>query len=106
MAERRSVLLLNGPNLNLLGTREPEIYGATTLAEIVEACAAKAGALGLALEARQSNHEGTLIEVYGPRTAGFDLPIVRGPEGVRGGFPSFLSNGMSRVGLPYEALAK
>ncbi len=61
MAERRSVLLLNGPNLNLLGTREPEIYGATTLAEIVEACSGKAAALGLTLEARQSNHEGELV---------------------------------------------
>jgi len=54
-------LLLNGPNLNLLGTREPEVYGSTTLAEIEAACAERAGALGLTLEARQSNHEGELV---------------------------------------------
>lgn len=61
MADQRSVLLLNGPNLNLLGKREPEIYGATTLAEVEDACAEKARSLGLALDARQSNHEGELV---------------------------------------------
>ncbi len=61
MAERHSVLLLNGPNLNLLGKREPEIYGATTLPEIEAAAAEQAAALGLTLEARQSNHEGELV---------------------------------------------
>jgi 3-dehydroquinate dehydratase-2 len=61
LADARSVLLLNGPNLNLLGTREPDVYGSTTLAEIEAACAERAGALGLTLEARQSNHEGELV---------------------------------------------
>ena len=61
MADARSVLLLNGPNLNLLGMREPDVYGSTTLAEIEAACAERAGALGLTLEARQSNHEGELV---------------------------------------------
>ncbi|MEQ9259897.1 MAG: type II 3-dehydroquinate dehydratase [Roseovarius sp.] len=58
-----SVLVLNGPNLNLLGQRQPEIYGATTLAEIEEICAAKATSLGLGLEFRQSNGEGALVEI-------------------------------------------
>ena len=56
------ILLLNGPNLNLLGTREPEIYGTDTLAECVADATAAAIAAGYALEHLQSNHEGELIE--------------------------------------------
>lgn len=57
-----SILVLNGPNLNLLGTRQPEVYGATTLAEIEAACHAEAGALGIGLAFEQSNHEGAMVE--------------------------------------------
>ncbi len=56
------VLLLNGPNLNLLGEREPDRYGRATLPEVEAACAALAAELGLELEAHQSNHEGALID--------------------------------------------
>jgi 3-dehydroquinate dehydratase-2 len=56
------VFVLNGPNLNLLGTREPPIYGAQTLADIERACAPIAQDLGLSLSWRQSNHEGQLID--------------------------------------------
>ena len=57
-----TVFILNGPNLNLLGSREPEIYGADTLADIEKACASQAGSLGLKTEFRQSNHEGVLVD--------------------------------------------
>ena len=57
-----TLLLLNGPNLNLLGTREPAVYGATTLADVEAQCRATAQHLGFELEAFQSNHEGALID--------------------------------------------
>jgi len=56
-----SILILNGPNLNLLGRREPGIYGHTTLADIESMCVAEGERLGLAVECRQSNHEGQLV---------------------------------------------
>ena len=57
-----SVLILNGPNLNLLGTRQPEIYGSTTLADIEAACIEKSHALGIQIAFEQSNHEGEMID--------------------------------------------
>ena len=57
------ILILNGPNLNLLGTRQPETYGTTTLADIETMCAKEATRLGVSFEFAQSNHEGTLIDL-------------------------------------------
>ena len=58
-----SILILNGPNLNLLGMRQPEVYGATTLPEIEAACQTRAAELGVDLEFRQSNSEGALVDL-------------------------------------------
>ncbi len=58
----KSVLVLNGPNLNLLGTREPAIYGASTLADLEALCRAAGLRVGLTIDFRQSNHEGVLID--------------------------------------------
>lgn len=61
MPERKSVWVLNGPNLNLLGQREPGIYGGDTLEDIERNCRAAAEAHGFGLEFRQTNHEGELV---------------------------------------------
>lgn len=58
----KPIYILNGPNLNLLGTREPEIYGNTTLADIEALCARRAQSMGRAIVFRQSNHEGILVD--------------------------------------------
>lgn len=57
-----TVLILNGPNLNMLGTREPDIYGTQTLADIEALCVAKAASLGLAVDFRQSNSEAEMVD--------------------------------------------
>jgi 3-dehydroquinate dehydratase II len=61
MADTKPIYVLNGPNLNLLGTREPDIYGHATLADVEKACAERAAQLGRAVVFRQSNVEGELV---------------------------------------------
>ena len=65
------VLVINGPNLNLLGTREPEIYGATTLADVEAGLRAQGGQLGVEVLCFQSNHEGAIVDrIHAARTEG------------------------------------
>jgi 3-dehydroquinate dehydratase-2 len=74
------VYILNGPNLNLLGEREPEVYGYTTLAQIEKMCAAQAAAHGLAITFRQSNHEGEIVDqIQEARTSG--SAVIINPAG-------------------------
>lgn len=67
----KTILILNGPNLNLLGTREPDLYGHDTLQDVERLCAQRAQVLGFHIEAMQSNHEGALIDAI--HRAGIDF---------------------------------
>lgn len=78
----KNILLLNGPNLNLLGTREPEVYGSDTLADVEGAATAQAVAAGVQFAAFQSNHEGALIDrIHAAKAEGVDA-IVINPGGL------------------------
>jgi len=72
---RRKVLVLNGPNLGRLGRRQPEIYGHTTHAELADLCADWGREVGLEVEVRQTNHEGTMLDWLG-EAADDGLPVV------------------------------
>jgi 3-dehydroquinate dehydratase-2 len=75
--EMPRILVIHGPNLNLLGTREPEHYGSVTLADINVALGRMAGTAGVDLEAFQSNHEGALIErIHAARDQGVRAIII------------------------------
>ena len=75
----KTIHVLNGPNLNLLGVREPAVYGRETLADVQAACEAAAAGLGLVVRFAQSNHEGQLIDwVHEARTAAVGIVINPG----------------------------
>ena len=84
----KRVMILDGPNLNLLGVREPHIYGTTTLAQIKDSCEASAKDLGLAISFHQSNHEGVIIDLIQSARQDADAIIIN-PAGL-----SFVSVGI------------
>ncbi|MBI5320661.1 type II 3-dehydroquinate dehydratase [Bradyrhizobium sp.] len=77
----KRVMILNGPNLNMLGIREPHIYGTTTLDQIKASCEAKAKELGLSVDFHQSNHEGVLIDLIQSAREKADA-IILNPAGL------------------------
>ena len=92
--------MLHGPNLNLLGSREPEIYGRTTLATIHAAMAARAKAAGIQLESYQSNHEGELIDrVQTAREQGVRFIIIN-PAGYTHSSVA-LRDALAAVAIPF-----
>ncbi len=94
------LLLLNGPNLNLLGSREPLVYGATTLAEVELAAKAQAEAAGASLDSFQSNHEGALIDrIHAAREAGVNAIIIN-PGGLTHTSVS-LRDALAGVAIPF-----
>ena len=72
----RRIFIINGPNLNMLGTRQPEIYGSDTLADIESGCREKAAALGLEIEFFQSNHEGEIVTAIQQARGRFDAVVI------------------------------
>ncbi len=94
------VLVLNGPNLNLLGLREPGVYGSATLADLEERMRALAGDLGVEIDFFQSNHEGALVDrVQGARSDGVDFAIVN--AGALSHTSVALRDALTGVSLPF-----
>lgn len=93
-----SILILNGPNLNLLGTRQPEVYGTTTLSDIEQMCRNKAEALSLSLAFEQSNSEGQLVDMIHAAKGLHDGIILN--AGAYTHTSIALMDAVSSVGLP------
>ncbi|MDR0703093.1 MAG: type II 3-dehydroquinate dehydratase [Azoarcus sp.] len=96
----RRILALHGPNLNLLGTREPEIYGYTTLADIHIAMESRARAEGVQIESFQSNHEGQLIDrIQAAAVEGIDFIIINPAAYTHTSIA--LRDALAAVGIPF-----
>lgn len=98
MAPQPRVLVLNGPNLNLLGKREPEIYGRLGLSDIEARCRRRAERLGLGLDFRQSNHEGQLVD-WVQEAAEAHAGLIVNPAGLTHTSVALL-DALLAVGLP------
>ncbi len=98
MASGKRVLVLHGPNLNLLGTREPDVYGSTTLDDIARELDDLASDLGATVECRQSNQEGQLIDWLHDARDSFDGVVIN-PGGLTHTSVS-LRDGIAAAGLP------
>ena len=72
----KRILVLHGPNLNMLGKREPEVYGSLTLEQLNAELAAQAAKLGVAVECRQTNHEGILVDMIQAAEGAYDCIII------------------------------
>ncbi len=92
------VLVLHGPNLNLLGTREREIYGSSSLADINQRIEAEAAALGLEVEIHQSNHEGTLVDLIQGAQGKFAAIVIN--PGAYTHYSYALADALAGVNLP------
>jgi 3-dehydroquinate dehydratase-2 len=96
----KNLLLLNGPNLNMLGTREPEVYGSTTLSDLVQAADAQVSAAGGTFVSFQSNHEGALIDrIHAAKAEGIEA-IVINPGGLTHSSVS-LRDALAAVAIPF-----
>ena len=92
------ILLLNGPNLNLLGTREPAVYGTATLADIEASCRAHAASLGHGIDFRQTNHEGQLVDwLHEAREAACGVLLNAGAALFAAGRVDSIANGITQA---------
>lgn len=98
----RRILLVNGPNLNLLGTREPEVYGSDTLADVVALTERTAAEFGIEVEAVQSNHEGELIDAIHAARETCDAILIN--PGAFTHTSIALRDALSGVALPFAEI--
>ncbi|KAI0409974.1 catabolic 3-dehydroquinase [Xylaria palmicola] len=98
----RTILLINGPNLNLLGTREPEIYGNTTLSDVIAQAESEAAGLGATLQSFQSNHEGAIVDRIQAARGEIDAIVIN--PGAFAHTSVAIRDALLGVGIPFVEL--